>query len=132
VAEPSASFDKPAAWRRWLGITLRAAHIATVTLLGAAVLGAPLALPHAAASVLASGVALLAIDTLDARLRWNELAGAVSVAKLALVGWMAIDPARAALLFWVVLIVSAISSHAPRRWRHWKPGAPLPPRQVKS
>jgi hypothetical protein len=121
VAELQPS-GKPAAWRRWLGIALRAAHLATVTLLGGAVLGAPLSLQLSAASVLASGVALLAADTLDARLRWNELAGAVSLAKLALVGWMAFDPARAPLLFWVVLIVSAISSHAPRRWRHWKPG----------
>jgi hypothetical protein len=35
---------------------------------------------------------------------------------------MAIDPARAPAVFWVVLVVSALSSHAPRGLRHWRPG----------
>ncbi|MFO1218786.1 MAG: hypothetical protein U1E89_10480 [Burkholderiaceae bacterium] len=120
------SANKAAAWRRWLGIALRAAHLATVTLLGAALLGAPLAPHPPALAVAASGLALLVLETLDARLRWNELAGLVSLAKLALVAWMALDAARAPLLFWAVLFVSAVSSHAPRRWRHWKPGTALP------
>jgi hypothetical protein len=114
--------DKPAAWRRGLGLTLRAAHLAAVTWLGAALLGAPVSLGAATAIVLASGVALLAIETFDARLRWNELAGVVSLGKLAVVAWMALDAARAPALFWLVLFVSALSSHAPRRWRHWRPG----------
>jgi hypothetical protein len=110
---------KLAAWRRGLGIALRAAHLGAVTWLGAALLGAPVPLGQATAIVLSSGAALLLIETLDARLRWNELAGGVSLAKLAVVAWMALDPARAPLLFWVVLFASALSSHAPRRWRHW-------------
>jgi hypothetical protein len=112
---------KAAAWRRWLGIVLRTAHLAGVAWLGAALLGAPLAMFNGAAWVSASGVALLVIDSLDGRIRLLDLAGLVSLAKLGVVAWMALDPARAAQLFWVVLIVSALSSHAPRGLRHWRP-----------
>lgn len=112
---------KPAAWRRWLGIGLRTAHLASVTWLGAALLGAPLATHRGAAAVAASGAALLAIEAFDRRIRLLDLAGLVSLAKLGVVAWMALDPARAAPLFWLVLVVSALSSHAPRRLRHWRP-----------
>ena len=118
--------DKPAAWRRWLSIVLRAAHLASVIGLGAVLLGAPLSPLQASAAVLASGIALLALEIADARLRWNELAGLVSLAKLAVAAWMVLDPARAPSLFWGVLIVSAVSAHAPRHWRHWRPGRTLP------
>lgn len=122
----TASAGKPAAWRRWLSIALRAAHLASVIALGAVLLGAPLPTLQASAAVLASGVALLALELADARLRWNELAGLVSLAKLAVVAWMVLNPAHAASLFWGVLCVSAVSSHAPRHWRHWRPGRALP------
>lgn len=120
------SAGKPAAWRRWLSIALRAAHLASVIGLGAALLGAPLPLLQAGAAVLASGIALLAVEIADGRLRCSELAGLVALAKLAVAAWMALDPARAASLFWGVLVVSAVSSHAPRHWRHWRPGRTLP------
>jgi hypothetical protein len=119
VAEPS---DKPAAWRRWLGIVLRASHLAAVTMLGAELLGAPLPRRPAAAVVLASGVALLIIEIMDARMRFNELAGFVALSKLAAVTWMVLDGEHALPVFWVVLFVSALVSHAPRRVRHWRPG----------
>jgi len=124
VADPSTSpsADKPAGWRRALGITLRAAHLGAVTWLGAALLGAPVSLVQATTLVWVSGVALLAIETIDARLRWHELAGVVSLSKLAVVAWMALDTARAPLLFWLVLFGSALCAHAPRRWRHWRLG----------
>lgn len=122
----TADATTPAAWRRWLSIVLRAAHLAGVIVLGAVLLGAPLPLLPAGAAVLCSGVALLALEIADARLRCNELAGLVALAKLAVVAWMALDPAHAASLFWGVLIVSAVSSHAPRHWRHWRPGRAPP------
>ena len=105
---------------------MRALHLASVIGLGAVLLGAPLPLLQVGAAVLCSGVALLALEIADARLRWNELAGLVSLAKLAVVVWMALDPARSASLFWGVLLISAVSSHAPRHWRHWRPGCALP------
>ena len=85
--------DKPAAWRRWLSIALRAVHLASVVGIGAVLLGAPLPLLLAGATVLCSGIALLALEIADARMRWNELAGLVSLAKLAVIAWMALDPA---------------------------------------
>ncbi|HEU5295580.1 MAG TPA: hypothetical protein VFU71_12395 [Burkholderiaceae bacterium] len=113
--------DKPAAWRRWLGIVLRASHLAAVVALGAALLGAPLARLPAAAIVLASGIALLAIETLDARMRFSELAGFVSLLKLAAVAWLALDADGSLPAFWIVVFVSALVSHAPRHVRHWRP-----------
>jgi hypothetical protein len=116
--------DKPAAWRRWLGIVLRASHLAAVVALGAALLGAPVARLPAAAAVLASGIALLAVETLDARMRFGELAGLVSLLKLAAVAWLVLDADGALAAFWIVLLVSALVSHAPRRVRHWRPRRP--------
>lgn len=112
---------RPAAWRRWLGIGLRTAHLASVTLLGAALLGAPLSLFGTAAAGAASGAALLAVECADGRIRLLELAGMVALAKLALVAWMALAPPHASALYWVVLVVSGVSSHAPRTLRHWRP-----------
>ena len=113
---------KPAAWRRWLGIMLRTAHLCAVTLLGAALLGAPASTAGAATFTALSGAGLLMIERFDGRILLGDLSGWVSLAKLAVVAWMAIDPARAPVVFWVVLAVSAISSHAPRGLRHWRPG----------
>jgi hypothetical protein len=118
----SEAAPKAAAWRRWLGIGLRSAHLAAVTLLGAALLGAPVATAPAAIFTAASGAALLVLERLDGRILLGDLAGAVSLAKLAVVAWMALDAARAPLIFWCVLVASALSSHAPRSLRHWRPG----------
>ncbi len=114
--------DKPAVWRRWIGIVLRTAHLAGVTWLGAALLGAPLSTAAAATFTALSGAALLTVERFDGRILLGDLSGWVSLAKLAVVAWMAIDPARAPAVFWVVLVVSALSSHAPRGLRHWRPG----------
>jgi hypothetical protein len=113
---------KPALWRRWLGIVLRTAHLAGVTLLGAALLGAPLQPVVAATVAGASGAALLVVELVDGRIRLLDLAGLVSLIKLALLAWMALDTTHATALFWIVLVASAISSHAPRGLRHWRPG----------
>ena len=119
---------KPAEWRRWLGIVLRTAHLAGVVWMGAAYVGpaAPavgsggVAAGHSGALlVLVSGVALLLSEWFDGRIRLGELAGVVVLAKLAAVAWMALGGAGAQALFWAVLLLSAISSHAPRELRHW-------------
>jgi hypothetical protein len=112
---------RPAEWRRWLGIALRSAHIAGVVLLGAAVLGAPVATAGVWAT-LASGIGLLASELADRRLVLAELAGVVVLLKLALVAAMAAWPVAAAPLFWGLLVLSAVVSHAPKGLRHWRPG----------
>lgn len=120
--QQQAATTEPAAWRRWLGIVLRTGHLCGVTWLGAALLGAPVSVVPAAIFTAASGAALLAIELLDRRILLGDFAGIVSIAKLAILAWMAVDTARAPLLFWPVLVVSALSSHAPRWLRHWRPG----------
>jgi hypothetical protein len=113
---------KPAAWRRWLAIALRTGHTAGVVLLGAALYGA--AVPHGLGGglTLVTGVALMVMERVDGRIRFRELAGAFALAKLAAVAWMALDGAAARALFWILLVLSGIVSHAPRPVRHWRPG----------
>jgi hypothetical protein len=121
---PRASGPKPAEWRRWLGIGLRTLHLMGVVWMGAGMLATPMQAGGAGAQLtLASGVALLVSELADGRIALRELAGALVLAKLAAVAWMAAGGAGALPLFWVVMAVSAISSHAPRGLRHWRPGA---------
>ena len=105
--------------QRWLSIALRSLHLAAVVWLGAAVLAGKGLATQPALWLLASGVAMLWLDLRAARIALNELAGIVVLAKLALLGWMALDPRQAAWLFWTLLIASSLSSHAPKAVRHW-------------
>jgi hypothetical protein len=114
---------KPAAWRRWAAIVLRTAHLVAVVLTGAMVLGVPHAASgHGPAALFISGMLLFAFELADDRVRLTELAGAVVVGKLVLCAWMLADPLRAEALFWGLLVVSGVASHAPRWLRHWAPG----------
>ena len=113
---------KPPAWRRWVAIVLRCAHLAGLVLLGAALLGAPLQLRDGALLTLLTGLALFVAELADTRIRLGELAGVVVLLKLGAVAWMALHPEAAPTLFWLVLVVSALMSHAPRPLRHWRPG----------
>jgi hypothetical protein len=116
----AAATPKPAEWRRWLGIALRSAHIAAITLLGAGLLGAGGVAAHGAALTLATGVALFASELADRRVRVDELAGALVLGKLGAVAWAAfIVPAHRQPVFWLLLFVSAVVAHAPRPLRHW-------------
>lgn len=118
---PSDRLAKPAEWRRWLGILLRTAHLAGVVWLGAALLGAPVGSGGGWLTLL-SGLGLFASEWVDGRISPRELAGAVVLAKLVAVAAMLAWPAAALPLFWAVLVTSALSSHAPKGLRHWRPG----------
>lgn len=111
---------KPAEWRRWVGIVLRTAHLAGVVWLGAALLGAPVGAGGGWLTLL-SGLGLFASELVDRRISPTELAGAVVLAKLGVVAAMLAWPAAAPVLFWALLVVSAISAHAPKPLRHWRP-----------
>jgi hypothetical protein len=106
---------------RWLSLVLRTVHVAAVVTLGAALLGAPLARGACGAAVLASGVLLLLQDLWARRIALGELAGAVVIFKLLAVAWVAWAHTHALVVFWVLVGLSSLSSHAPRRWRHWAP-----------
>jgi len=118
---------KPSEWRRWLGIVLRTVHLMGVVWMGAGLMATPMQAGGPGAWLtLASGVALLFSELVDGRIALGELAGAVVLAKLAAVAWMAFGVAGgegALPLFWAVMALSAISSHAPRDLRHWTPRA---------
>lgn len=91
-AAPSAYRDFPG--RRWLGVLLRAAHLAGVVGVGAGLLtGAGAAAGFVYLMVL-SGVAMAMLDAWSRR-RWlRELAGLSMLVKFVLLGWFAADPAR--------------------------------------
>jgi hypothetical protein len=104
---------------RWLSVLLRSLHLAGVVWLGAAVLGAPAGHRGAALLVLASGTLMLFMDLRAGRLAVREVAGAAVLLKLALVAWMALDARHAVVIFWVLVLGSAVTSHAPKGFRHW-------------
>lgn len=106
---------------RWLSIAARTAHLVSVSLLAASLLGAEVSRDGAVLAVLASGVAMFALDLGGGRIRVGELAGAVVVVKLAVVGWLLVAAAPPAWGFWALFVVSSLTSHAPKNLRHWAP-----------
>lgn len=104
--------------QRWLNVVLRGLHLVAVILLGAGLLGAPVAADHAVLGVGATGLAMLALDTWSKPGHLREVSGVSVLVKLVLVGWMAVDPAVRAVLFWLIVTGSAIFAHAPARFRH--------------
>ena len=95
-------------------------HLAAVVLLGATILGAP---PRASAVLtgavlLATGVALFALELWKTTDHVRQLAGASTFVKLALIAWMLLDPPRAQGLFWLIVLWSVVFAHAPASFRH--------------
>ena len=103
---------------RWINVILRGLHLVAVILLGAGLLGAPLDAGHAALGVAATGFAMFGLDIWRKPQQLREAAGIAVLLKLVLVGWMAIDPSARPILFWLIVAGSAISAHAPARFRH--------------
>ncbi|MBL8329435.1 MAG: hypothetical protein JNJ71_11320 [Rubrivivax sp.] len=114
---------KGSALERWTVIVLRSLHLAGVVWVGAAVLRGETASVLAAGLMALTGLAMLMLDLRARRLALRELAGIFVLLKLILVGWMVLDPRQAMWIFWVLLIASSITSHAPKGFRHW----PTPP-----
>ena len=97
---------------RWPNLTLRALHLLGLVLLGAALLGA------GSVGTFASGLAMFAIDTWANPAHLREVAGFGLLFKLAPVGLMALQPAWALPIFWLVLALSTLLSPAPGSFRH--------------
>jgi hypothetical protein len=113
---------------RWFSVLLRSLHLAGVVWLGAAVLGAPAGHRGAALLVLGSGLAMLVMDLRAGRIALREVAGAAVLVKLALVAWLALDATHAVVIFWALVLGSAVTSHAPKSFRHWpRPARGLAP-----
>ncbi len=103
---------------RWMNVILRGLHLVAVILLGAGLLGAPLSGSKAAIAVAASGFAMFLLDIWRKPQHLREAAGIAVMGKLVFVGWMAIDASARPVLFWLIVAGSAISAHAPARFRH--------------
>lgn len=103
--------------RRWLNLSLRTVHLSGIVLLGAALLGAGEAVT-AAWLTLISGLAMFAGDAWANPAHLREVAGFGVLAKLALVAIMVVHPPSALPVFWVVLVLSTVLSHAPGALRH--------------
>ncbi|MBI5921676.1 MAG: hypothetical protein HY847_08470 [Betaproteobacteria bacterium] len=99
---------------------LRAVHLVGVVGLGAAVLGAVTSPATAwyAALLVASGIGIAALDRWAEPAYFRQFNGQLVFLKLVLlilVGWWTgVD----ATLFWVLLVASALMTHAPGRVRH--------------
>ena len=103
--------------RRWLNLSLRTVHLAGIVLLGAALLGAGEA-GTAAWLTLISGLAMFAGDAWANPAHLREVAGFGVLAKLGLVALMVAHPASALPVFWAILVLSTLLSHAPGALRH--------------
>ncbi|MHB1358023.1 MAG: hypothetical protein ACYCWC_00390 [Rhodocyclaceae bacterium] len=107
---------------RWLSVLLRGLHLVAVIAFGAALFGAPLdhlgGIGRLAAAVTATGVAMFALDIWQKPSHLLEVAGAGVLAKLLLVGAMMFDGAPRLTLFWIIVVWSALFSHAPATFRH--------------
>ena len=106
--------------RRWLIVGLRVAHLIGMVGAGAAlVYGLPLAaqLPYVLV-LLISGVAMMAIDLWTTPGYLGEMAGTAMLVKIALLVWFAVSPPQPLMLFWCILVLSAVIAHAPAWLRH--------------
>ncbi|MBA3034401.1 MAG: hypothetical protein KKF85_01230 [Gammaproteobacteria bacterium] len=108
--------------RRWLSVLVRGMHLVAVIAFGAALFGAPLdhlgGVGRLAAAVTVTGVAMFALDIWRKPSHLLEVAGVGVLAKLLLVGWMMFDSAPRLTLFWIIVVWSALFSHAPATFRH--------------
>ena len=103
--------------RRWLNLSLRTIHLAGIVLLGAALVGAG-EVRTAAWLTLISGLAMFAGDVWANPAHLREVAGFGVLAKLLLVAVMVAHPSLALAIFWAVLVLSTLLSHAPGALRH--------------
>ena len=103
--------------RRWLNLSLRTVHLSGIILLGAGLLGAG-NVTAGAWLTLISGLAMFAGDAWANPAHLREVAGFGVLAKLGLVALMVAHPASALPVFWAVLVLSTLLSHAPGALRH--------------
>lgn len=103
--------------KRWLNVALRTLHLIGLVLLGAGLLDNG-EIGTGALITFVSGFGMFAIDTWANPAQLREIAGFGVLVKLLLVALMAWQTAYAALIFWLILIISTLLSHAPGAFRH--------------
>lgn len=103
--------------RRWLNVACRSLHVVGIILLGAALLAGTSTLSGGLLT-LASGLGMLALDTWRKPAHLVEVSGVGVLAKLPFVALAAVIPSASLALFWSIVIVSMVLSHAPAAFRH--------------
>jgi len=103
--------------RRWLNLSLRTAHLAGIVLLGSALLGAG-EVTNGVWLTFFSGLGMFAGDAWANPAHVREIAGFGVLVKLGLVAVMALYPPGALPVFWAILVISTLLSHAPGSLRH--------------
>jgi hypothetical protein len=103
---------------RWLDVFLRGAHLSSVVLFGAVVLGASVSGQIAGLAVLCSGLTMFAVEVWNRPEMLRQWTGASLLLKLGLVAWMLLDTSLRLPLFWLIVGWSAMFSHAPSTFRH--------------
>lgn len=104
--------------KRWLNVGLRAVHVVGLILLGAGLLSQASEMGLAITLTVSSGLAMFLIDTWANPAQLREVAGFGVLIKLALIGLMAAQPAIALTIFWFLVLLSTLLSHAPASFRH--------------
>jgi hypothetical protein len=97
---------------------LRGLHLVAVIGLGAAIMGAPMSLQQLSIAVLFTGLAMFALELWNKPRILFEWSGASLIIKLGLIAVMALNAELRLPLFWLVVVWSAIFSHAPSSFRH--------------
>ncbi len=105
-------------WLRWLNVALRGLHLVSVIVMGAALLGAPVASTPAVVGAAITGFTMFALDLWQKPGHLRETSGVAVLVKLALLLWMVFDAGSRAILFWLIVAGSAIFAHAPASFRH--------------
>ncbi len=115
---PSTPRDFP--YRRTLRVGLRALHILSAgTLVGGHIFAQPTeALLPWLCGAIVTGVLLLLTDLHATCAFLLEARGVAVIAKLIVLGLVAVFPYKAVVLLVSVLLIGAISSHLPKRYRH--------------
>ena len=103
--------------KRWANLALRGLHLLGVVLFGGALLynGDP---QGGALILLLSGLLMFAIDLWATPPLIREVAGVGVIVKLALLLAANLRPELALAVFWLILALSTVISHAPAAVRH--------------
>ena len=104
---------------RWLGVFLRAFHLAAVLGIGISLYASNFAYQQEVIVAAAlTGVALLLIEFSSKPNMFKEWSGISLAYKLGFITGMIVFPIATEWLFWIVIMWSVIFAHAPRTFRH--------------
>jgi len=110
---------------RWLTVVLRGLHLVAIVWLGATLhsapqqtLGIPLSADGISLFVLISGLMIFALDLAVYPQHLREIAGLSVLLKLVLVGVLLASEELRLPIFWLIMLWSALFSHAPGSFRH--------------